>query len=298
MSVSEPPGTGTNDGTTAAPRLAAGMSFITIADLPDWSAGPKGDTAAIYAALKQAGYETIQTLDPAAAHAAGLIPTGIARVFHDPAELRGVAARWRDAGCDCTTIQLGTGVEDDDQMARLAEALLEAAVQEGHPLFLETHRATMTQDIRRTVDLVARFPDLRFNGDFAHWYIGHELTYGDMEMKFDVMRSVFARTRFLHLRVCSNAVGQLSASDPAAAKHLDFFKRMWTESFRSFLAAAPPGGYFTVMPELLPPRSFYPRMVTGPDGQPREESDRWTDAAFLIDTARVCFDAAREMAGA
>ena len=116
-----------------------------------------------------------------------------------------------------------------------------------------------------------------------------------MEMKFDVMRPVFARTRFLHLRVCSNAVGQISASDPAAATHLGFFKRMWTESFRGFLADAPPGGYFTVMPELLPPRSFYPRMVTGPDGQPREESDRWTEAAFLIEQARTCFRAAQDM---
>jgi len=44
--------------------------------------------------------------------------------------------------------------------------------------------------------------------------------------------------------------------------------------------------------ELLPARTFYPKMVTGPDGNPREESDRWAEAAFLTEQARACFDAA------
>ncbi|MEB0161029.1 hypothetical protein QN405_25755, partial [Pseudomonas sp. AH2 (2023)] len=86
----------------------------------------------------------------------------------------------------------------DDDMAWLTEAMLDIAEKEAHPIYLETHRATMTQDIKRTLDLVERFPELRFNGDFGHWYIGHELTYGDMDMKFEKMRPVFERTRFMH----------------------------------------------------------------------------------------------------
>lgn len=283
----------TNDGGVGRPRLLAGISFLTPAELPEWSAGPRGDRDEIYAALKAAGYEAIQTLEPAAALAAGLIPTGLMRVFDDVAQLREGATKWRDAGCDCTTIQLGTGIEDDAEAARLGEALLEISQALDHPIYLETHRATMTQDIRRTTDLVARFPELRFNGDFGHWYIGHELTYGDMELKFEAMRPVFERTRFLHLRVSSNAFGQLTASDPAEARHLDYYKRMWTAACAGFLASAVPGDYFAVHPELLPARAFYPKMVKGPDGEWREESDRWTESAFLIEVLRECFAAAQ-----
>lgn len=288
----------TNNGRKTAPRMLAGISFLTPADLPDWSAGPRGGTPEVYAAIKAAGYEAIQTLEPAAAHAAGLIPTGLARIFDDTAKMRETAVRYRDAGCDCTTVQLGTGFESDDEMARLAEALLEISQAENHPLYLETHRATMTQDIKRTLDLVGRFPELRFNGDFGHWYIGHELTYGDMDMKFEKMRPVFERTRFMHLRVSSNAFGQLTASDPAEERHLAYYKRMWTASFTGFLRSAGPGDYFAVHPELLPARAFYPKMLPGPDGALREESDRWTESAFLIDVAHECFAAAEKSAHA
>ncbi|MGH8238620.1 MAG: hypothetical protein ACREXP_16585, partial [Steroidobacteraceae bacterium] len=291
MSFSETANTG--DGSNREPRLLAGISFLTPADLPEWSAGPRGTRGEVYAALKAAGYEAVQTLEPRDAIAAGLIPTGLARIFDDVDQMRAVAQKWRDAGCDCTTVQLGTGFESDDQMARLAEALLTISAVERHPLYLETHRATLTQDIRRTLDLVARFPELRFNGDFGHWYIGHELTYGDMDMKFERMRPVFERTRFMHLRVSSNAFGQLTASDPAEARHLDYYRRMWTASFAGFLRAARPGDYFAAHPELLPPRAFYPRMIRNPDGTLREESDRWTESAFLIGVARECFALAR-----
>jgi len=287
MSPSRAPNT--NDAAAAAPRLLAGISFLTPAELPDWSAGPRGDRDHVYAAIKAAGYEAIQTLEPASAIAAGLIPTGLARIFDDVAQMRDVAIHWRDAGCDCTTVQLGTGFESDDEMARLAEALLDISETERHPLYLETHRATMTQDIKRTLDLIDRFPELRFNGDFGHWYIGHELTYGDMDMKFELMRPVFERTRFMHLRVSSNAFGQLTASDPAEQRHLDYYRRMWIASFTGFLRDAGPGDYFAVHPELLPARAFYPKMVPGPDGALREESDRWTESAFLLDVARDCF---------
>jgi hypothetical protein len=273
--------------------LLAGISFLT-AELPEWSAGPRGGRAEIYAGIKAAGYEAIQTLEPGAAIAAGLIPTGLARVFDDVAQLRATARHWRDAGCDCTTVQLGTGLESDAEMARLAEALLEISQAEQHSIYLETHRATMTQDIRRTLDLIGRFPELRFNGDFGHWYIGHELTYGDMDMKFDAMRPVFERTRFMHLRVSSGAFGQLTASDPAEARHLDFYKRMWIASLQGFLRSAVPGDYFAVHPELLPARVHYPKMVREPDGTMREESDRWNEAAYLIDVARQCFAAAEQ----
>lgn len=284
----------TNDGSDAPPRLLHGISFVTIADLPVWSAGPRGAPDHLYTVVAKAGYRALQSPDPANAIAAGLIPTGMMRIFDDVIQMRERVKAFRDAGCDCTTVHLGTGLESDAEMVQLAEALLDIAVTEKHPVYLETHRATMTQDIRRTLDLIERFPELRFNGDFAHWYIGHEFTYGDMDMKFAALAPVFARTRFLHLRVSSNAFGQVSASDAAEARHTDYYRRMWTAACEGFLRSAGPGDYMAVHPELLPARAFYPKMVVGPDGEWREESDRWTEARLLIDIAEQCFAEALE----
>ena len=291
--MSDSPIPNTNDGSTAPPRLVRGISYITYAALPDWSVGPHGTDAEADRAVKAAGYEALQTSDPARARVAGLIPTGMMRVFDDLDEMREKTRRFRDGGCDCTTVHLGTGLESDYELLRLAEGLLEISEKEQHPIYLETHRATMTQDIRRTLDLVARLPQLRFNGDFAHWYIGHEFTYGDMEMKFAALAPIFERTRFLHLRVSSNAFGQVSASDPAEARHTDFYRRMWTASCAGFLRSAQPGDYLAVHPELLPARAFYPKLARAADGSWQEESDRWTEARLLIEIAEECFAAAR-----
>ncbi len=283
----------TNDGTAAPPRLLHGMSFVTPADLPVWSTGPRGTPEEIYVAVATAGYEALQSPDPANAVRAGLIPTGMMRVFDDIDQMRERTKAFRDAGCDCTTVHLGTGLESDTEMARLAEAMLEIAETERHPIYLETHRATMTQDVRRTLDLIDLFPELRFNGDFAHWYIGHEFTYGDMEVKFAALAPVFERTRFLHLRVSSNAFGQLTASDPAEARHTDYYRRMWVAACEGFLRSAGPGDYLAVHPELLPARAHYPKMVPDLDGGWREESDRWIEARVLVDIAEECLARAK-----
>ena len=276
-----------------SPRLLAGISFLTIADLPEWSAGPTSAVADRYAALRKAGYEAVQSLTHREVSEAGLIPTGIGRILDDVDEIRELVIEHRDAGCDCTTLQVGTGLESDETMDRLADAMLTIAAQEGYRLYLETHRATMTQDIWRTLRLVERFPELRFNGDFAHWYLGHELTYGDMDMKFAAMAPVFERTRFLHLRISSNAHAQLRASDPDEAVHLDYYRRMWTAACEGFLSEAKPGEYLAAHPELLPPRSGYPNRIHGVRGGVQEECDRWSEAAFLLAVVRECFSAAK-----
>ena len=45
-------------------------------------------------------------------------------------------------------------------------------------------------------------------------------------------------------------------------------------------------------PELLPGEFGYARVVPGPDGTPREESDRWEQALVLTRIASECFEAA------
>jgi hypothetical protein len=278
----------TNDGSARLPRLRLGLSLITVAGLPAWSKGPKGSALDILAAVKEAGFEAVQTRDPEAARQVGLVPTALARV-DAPADARRVAAQGVDQGYDCTTLHVGTGFESDDEALALMAAIIEASVASGHPMFVETHRATATQDMKRTLDLVAALPQLRFNGDFSHWYTGSEMSYGDIEAKIARLQPVFDRTRFLHGRVSDPGCIQIAVREDAAQLHVEVFRRLWTASFLGFLESAGPGDYFGFYPELLPAAFSYARLVPNEAGELVEETDRWVEARHLADIARDCW---------
>jgi hypothetical protein len=286
------------------PSLRRDLNWATLWALPDWSGGPRGEPGAVLEAVRTAGYIGIQHPDAALAHAHGLRATGMARVL-TPAQLEPLAEAHMAQGFDCTTLHVGTGLETDAEMDTLATAVIAASAATGHPLYIETHRATMTQDMRRTVDLVVGHPYLRFNADLSHWYTGQEMIYGDFAAKLDFIDPVLRRVRFIHGRIGNSCCMQVGI-DAAGGTHVDHFVQMWRRCFDGFLATAGPGDQLIFAPELLPAsldfggqrQDFnYARLFDNGDGGMREESDRWEQATLLWDIAARTFDnalAARE----
>jgi hypothetical protein len=78
-----------------------------------------------------------------------LLLAGMGRI-NEPGEALLLAQTHRDAGYRCTTLHVGSGFETEPQIDRLVGAIVEASDVTGYPLFVETHRATITQDIRRS----------------------------------------------------------------------------------------------------------------------------------------------------
>ena len=270
------------------PRLMIGISLVTLLSPPAWSKSPKGGLPEMLAGVKAAGYEAVQCRDPDAARDAGLIPTAIGRVDR-PGEARELARRRKDAGYNALTLHVGTGFETDDEAFALADAIVEASEAEAFPVYVETHRATMTQDMKRTLDLVARQPALRFNGDFSHWYTGAEMTYGDLDAKLERLAPVLRRTRFLHGRVSSPGCIQVGVRDGRHDTDLAVFRRLWTRCFEAFLAEAAPGEVFGFYPELLPASYGYARIFPDAQGVLQEEVDRWEEALALVEVACACW---------
>jgi hypothetical protein len=288
-------GSNVNDGSRGTPRLRIGISLSTVTELPEWSTGPKGQLVERLVAIREAGIEAAQAHLPdlmRAIQSAGLVATAIARV-DKPEDARVVARRSKDWGCDCTTLHVGTGFESDDEAIALLSAIVDASTVERHPLFVETHRATVTQDMKRTLDMVARLPELRFNGDFSHWYTGQEMTYGVLDHKLDRLQPVLQRTRFLHGRISSPGCIQIPVRDGGQQAHIDAFRRFWSQSFAGFLAHAQPGDVMGFYPELLPPSYHYARLIRSASGELTEESDRWAEALALIGIARECWSSAQ-----
>lgn len=281
-------------------RLRRDLNILTGLALPSWSTGPQGDFVAIIAAAKAAGYEGVQHYIPQQVTAAGLSATGMGRILQ-PAEASTVAAGLKEAGCICATLHVGTGLDSDAEMDALARAVLDAQHASGLPLFIETHRATITQDIRRTIDLVGRFPDLRFNADLSHWYTGHEMAYGDFARKLEMMAPVLSRVRFMHGRISDPSCAQMTLEEDEDRPFLAHFEALWRACFAGYKSYGEHALPLIFAIELLPYRidlggqthwTCYARQRRNSEGVWEDEADRWGQAELLWRLAQRWYEAA------
>jgi len=287
----------------SASRLRRVLNTWTICNLPEFSVFPKGlDVTDTVAFIRAAGYEGLQMEvdDPlvAAGLAAGVHMSATGRVISvDGAEA--LCRAHQDAGFALTTLHVGTGFETQADGLRLMEAVLDAADRYNYPLYVETHRATLTQDPRRTLDFIEAFPKLLINADFSHWYVGCEMPYGDFDAKLNALQPVFDATRYIHGRMADSSCMQVPVASGKATPSRHFHE-MWTRAFAGFLTSSAVSDRICFAPELLPNWAIlngrhteinYARTRVGPGG-PVEETDRWQEGLALCNRAEKAFDAA------
>lgn len=296
----------TNDHSVLAPRLVTHMAWMALEALPDFSEGPhNASPEQAIAAIRAAGYEGIQFFEPISSEVRqlceqmNLVWSSSGRV-NQPAEAEELARRFADEGVLCATLHVGWGIEDDAEALALFDSIFEASARFQIPLYIETHRATLFQDMWRTVQFIRRRPELRINGDFSHWYTGQEMFYGSFEDKVEFVAPVLERVRYLHGRIGNPSSMQVNLGDGSEEAHpaIIHFKTLWTASCRGFLSTAKPGDLLCFTPELLAPRIYYARTFPGLDGQPREESDRWQQSLLLCRIAHECFASAQAILSA
>ena len=142
--------------------------------------------------------------------------------------------------------------------------------------------------------LVDRFPEMRFNGDFSHWYAGQEMVYGGFEKKLAFIEPVLDRVRFIHGRIANPGCIQVAvpASHEQQPLYVTHFRQLWTASFDGFLRSCVPDETICFTPELLAPDIYYARTFSMRDGAPVEETDRWQQSLALNQIAHDCFRAA------
>ena len=286
-----------NDGSRDAPKLRVYLNLANLEELRPGSLWPGREGDESIARLRADGFEGVQVTggEPPAPD---VMPfCGLDRI-NTPGEALPIAQRHADRGDQCLTVHVGWGIEDDKEVFCLVEAILSASERTGLPIFIETHRATITQDMWRTVQITKKFPEVLFNGDFSHYYCGQEMVYGGMEMKMEFMAPIFDRIGFMHGRIASPGHMQVPIDDiesrPAAAVGvIDYFadfRAIWARAMRGFLDRAGPGDILVFAPELLSGTHYYARLFPGPDGEMVEESDRYAQALLYADIARQLFE--------
>ncbi len=289
-----------NDGTGEAPKLCIYLNLDNLVDLRADTVWPGLSGVERDERLVADGFEGIQlTTDEGYS---GTLPyAGMDRI-NSPGEADAIAEKHAMRGDASITVHAGWGLEDDDEVFRLIDAILAASARHRLPIFIETHRATVTQDLWRTVQIVKRFPEIRFNGDFSHYYCGQELVYGDWETKLAFMEPLFLRIGFMHGRIANPGSIQTTIDTDlsvgpqqalGAVNYLEHFKELWTRAMLGFLTSAEPGDALVFAPELLSGRNYYARMFPDRSGKWIEESDRYAQALLYKELARRCFDEAR-----
>ncbi len=283
----------TNDGSQQPPYVRMDINIWNANNLPEFTRGPLGDDTIKHKAIKAAGFQGVQDGDPTLCKQLGLELTAHARI-NKVGELDELVPTWKSGKYNCATLHVGWGMESDAEVDELVGYVLDMSEKHDFPIYFETHRATITQDMQRTVELVKRFPEIRFNGDFSHWYTGQEMVYGGIENKWDFIAPVFERVRFMHGRIGNPGCIQVDVADGKNQEYVEHFKEMWTRSFMGFLKSAQPGDYICFTTELLQADIYYARQVKNEKGEWQEEGDRWQQALLYKDLAKVCWAEAQK----
>lgn len=287
----------THNTTQDAPKLKVYLNTEVLKNLHPASEWHSGDTDALFDRIAADGFEGIQqdgTYPMQVSYPLGFCVNDRINTAEDALP---VISKYQGKPCECLTVHAGWGLEDDDTIYRLVEAILKASEQCKLPVYIETHRATITQDIWRTVQITRKFPEVRFNGDFSHYYCGQEMPYGGTEMKLDFMQPIFDRVSFMHGRISSSGcmqvdIGNGEGRPPQADGAVNFlaeFKEIWTRAMMGFIQNATAGDYLIFCPELLDATYYYARKFTTSDGQRQEESDRYGQSKIYAKIARECF---------
>ncbi len=281
-----------NDGSKNPPRLRMEINWWNMDSLVEGSSfpGDHTDPGARIDAVLLAGYDGINTGDPALCHPRGLrTTTGFRADTVD--ELKKQADEAGALGHDAIGVHLGTGMENVREACRLYEGVCQTSESVELPIFVETHRATLTQDMFRAVEMARLFPEVKYLGDFSHWWTGLEWCYGDVDQKIDFVTPVLSNVGMLQGRIGTPGSIQVKL-EHVNEKSFSFFRTMWTKAMTHFIQRREPGSVFIFAVELLGASISYARTFPSGSGGMTEESDRWQEASLVRDLASECWSAA------
>lgn len=149
------------------------------------------------------------------------------------------------------------------------------ATEAGIPLYIETHRDRMTNDLFFLSDLLAEIPDLPLLADLSHYVVAREMTLPLRPETAPLIDRILENAGAFHGRVAGSGQVQLEISFPQHRPALTQFEDWWRAGFRAWRRRAPADAALVFTCELGPP----PYAITGPDGQ--DTTDRWTEALEL-----------------
>jgi len=202
------------------------------------------------------------------------LEVGLAAIIREPDELPPVLDMARRMEAGYVSLQVLGALMTAPMIVRRLKKMYRLANSAGLPLFIETHRGRVTQDLLRTLKMIDRLDRLRFTGDFSHYVVAGEMGGEWNEETWRAFERIAKRCGNWHGRIGNGEQVQNDVGDGRGAQ-AQRFKRLWSMGMAHWLAAARPGDVLPFCVELGPP----PYSIQDLDG--REISDRWAQAAVI-----------------
>jgi hypothetical protein len=276
-----------SDGSNRQPRLEIFQAIWAMQDLPapnrPW--GPQeivdrirdaGFSGAFPSVVDEdRDFEMVERL-----RRAGLL-VGIGFPISEGKSARPLAERAKALGVSFLNAQVLDAFTSDAQAVLRLETLYEECDAAGMPLFIETHRGTITQDLLRTLAYGRQVPRMRYTLDASHYVVAGEVTQPDQAPRFtEALSEIIRRSSSIHARVSNGEQVQVDIGDGAGAR-MAAYRDWWTAAYRHWRTEAAVGDIFPFVCELGPA----PYAITAPGGTSlpagAELSDRWAQALVL-----------------
>ena len=176
---------------------------------------------------------------------------------------------------DHVNIQVANLTATVDAAIALMETLLAVSRDCPIPVFYETHRGRLLNDLFWTSDILDALPELMLTGDLSHYVTAHEMDLPVAPHLAQRIDKVITRCGAFHLRVAGPNQIQLPVEAPVSAGWREVFEGWWRDGMHQWRARAGVDDVLPILCELGPP----PYAITDPSG--RELTDRWAEALAL-----------------
>jgi sugar phosphate isomerase/epimerase len=160
-----------------------------------------------------------------------------------------------------------------DGWTRLAEEM-------GIPVYIETHRHRITNDLLFTLDLLDRRPDLPLLADLSHYLVGREFAFPVEDESHAQIQHILRNAGAFHGRIGSCQQIQIELSFPHHLPWVALFREWWDYGFRHWRSRVAKDAELVMTCELGP----RPYAITDRDGN--DTTDRWAEALLLRELVR------------
>jgi len=165
------------------------------------------------------------------------------------------------------------------------QAWLEMGEKAGIPVYLETHRLTVTNDVVFTLDLMDLIPEMEMVADLSHIVVAREFPVPVDKMHNGWIDRILQRTASMQGRISSREQIQVPLGYPQHEYWEAQYADWWKQGFQYWRARNDNNAVMNFLCELGPP----PYAITGKDGY--ELSDRWQEGLLIKDRVKKIWHA-------
>jgi hypothetical protein len=160
------------------------------------------------------------------------------------------------------------------------EAWLEMGEKANIPVYLETHRLTLTNDVVFTLDLMDLIPEMEMVADLSHIVVAREFPVPVDDLHNGWIDRILQRSASMQGRISSREQVQIPLGFAQHEYWEKQFADWWRQGFQYWRARNDENAVMNFLCELGPP----PYAITGQDGN--ELSDRWQEGLLIKDRVK------------